>query len=248
VIVCRDDPGAAALLEAAAEPVVTYGRHPEAQVHVGGVVLEPDGSRFQLAHRGQQLGEFRLRVPGLHNVLNATAAATAALWAGAPLPAVRSGLARFSGAQRRYQRIGRAGGVEVVDDYAHHPTEIRATLAAARQTTPAGRVVAVFQPHRYSRTAALGGELGEALADADLVVVTDVYGAGELPVPGVTGELVAAVAGRLGADTRFVPTGGDLVRTVAELVAPGDLVLTLGAGDITEVGPVLLRHLESRRG
>jgi UDP-N-acetylmuramate--alanine ligase len=247
-IVCHDDPGVAALRPRLAEPVVTYGLHPEADVHIGGVVLEPAGSRFHLVRDGRDLGEFQLRVPGAHNILNAAAAATAALWGGAPLEAVREGLQRFSGAQRRFQRIGTAAGVEIVDDYAHHPTEIRATLAAARQTCPAGRTVAVFQPHRYSRTAALGAELGEALADADAVVVTDVYAAGEAPVPGITGELVAEAARRVGTPTHFVPTGGDLVRTVSEIAKAGDLVLTLGAGDITEVGPMLLRRLEARRG
>jgi len=138
--------------------------------------------------------------------------------------------------------------VTVVDDYGHHPTEIAATIAAARQTRPQGRVVAVFQPHRYSRTAALGAALGTSLAAADLVVVTDVYPAGEAAVPGVTGALVADAAAAAGADTRFVPSTGDVAETVAALAAEGDLVLTLGAGDITEVGPVLLRLLEGRRG
>ncbi|HWB72008.1 MAG TPA: UDP-N-acetylmuramate--L-alanine ligase [Egibacteraceae bacterium] len=246
-VVCRDDPGAASLLDRAGAPVLTYGRHPDADLRVVELALDPAGARFRLERRGQDLGPFRLSLAGPHNVLNATAAAGAALWAGAALADVREGLAAFSGATRRFQLVGVAGGVTVVDDYGHHPTELSATLAAARQTEPEGRVVAVFQPHRYSRTAALGAELGAALAAADIVVVTDVYAAGEAPVPGVTGVLVAEAARAHGAETYFVPAARELTDLVAGLVGPGDLVLTLGAGDVTEVGPVLLRRLEGRR-
>jgi UDP-N-acetylmuramate--alanine ligase len=247
-LVCRDDAGGAALLDDAGPPTVAYGEHPDASLRVAGVELAPDGSAFRLSSGVEDLGRFELRLPGRHNVLNAAAAVGAALWAGADIDAVRAGLAGFHGAQRRFQRLGDAGGVTVVDDYGHHPTEIAATIAAARQTLPHGRLVAVFQPHRYSRTAALGAALGTSLAAADLVVVTDVYPAGEAAVPGVTGALVADAAAAAGADTRFVPSTGDVAETVAALAAEGDLVLTLGAGDITEVGRVLLRLLEGRRG
>ena len=137
-----------------------------------------------------------------------------------------------------------AADVAVVDDYAHHPSEIAAALDAARQARPAGRVVAVFQPHLYSRTRAFAREFGAALAAADVAVVTDVYGAREQPVPGVTGSLVAEAARGHGADTHYVPLTRDVPETVAELARAGDLVLTLGAGDITEIGPVILRRLE----
>lgn len=246
-VLCLDDPGARSLRPAVADPVRTYGEHPDADVRITDLRLDADGSRFRLAEHGRDLGEFRVRLPGRHNVTNAAGAAAAALWAGAPPDAVRDALSAFAGAQRRFQRIGEAGGVTVVDDYGHHPTELAATLEAARQTQPAGRVVAVFQPHRYSRTAALGRELGQALAGADVAVVTDVYAAGESPVPGVTGMIVADAARAAGVRTTFVPTGGDLVEAVRDVVAAGDVVVTLGAGDITELGPVLLRHLEGRR-
>lgn len=246
-ILCADDEGAMRLADRVGGVVRTYGEHPEAWMRVVDCVHEPTESRFRLRREGVDLGDFRLRLPGRHNVLNATAAVAAASWAGADTEAVREGLARFTGAQRRFQRLGTASGVSVVDDYAHHPSELTATLAAARQAQPSGRVVAVFQPHRYSRTAALGSELGAALADADLAVVTDVYAAGEQPVPGVTGALVAGAAREGGTDVRYVGPGDDLAQTVADLVESGDLVLTLGAGDITELGPVLLRRLEGRR-
>lgn len=246
-IVCGDDPGARELLAHVAAPVVTYGEGPDADMRITDMELAPDESRFRLWASGEDLGGFRLRLPGRHNVGNAAGSVAAALWAGADADAIRSALASFAGAQRRYQRLGIAGGVTVVDDYGHHPTELAATLAAARQTSPAGRVVAVFQPHRYSRTAALGPALGAALAGADVAVVTDVYAAGEAPVPGVTGRVVAEAASAQGVQTHFVPAGGELLETVAGVVSEGDLVLTLGAGDITELGPVLLRHLEGRR-
>lgn len=247
-ILCRDDAGARALLSVVDGPVSTYGQHPDADLRIADVDLGRDASRFRLVDRGRDLGVFRLRLPGRHNVANATAAAAAASWAGVSPDAVRAALEGFSGAQRRFQRLGTAGGVTVVDDYGHHPTELAATLAAARQTAPAGRVVAVFQPHRYSRTAALGRELGASLAGADVSVVTDVYAAGEVPVPGVTGRIVADAARAAGVTTHYVPAGADLVGRVVGVVAEGDLVLTLGAGDITELGPVLLRRLEGRRG
>lgn len=247
-LLCMDDPGARGLRDEVAPPVSTYGEHADADLRVRDVVLAADESRFRLALGGDDLGAFRLRLPGRHNVANAAAAAAAALWAGAGPDAVRAALGAFAGAQRRFQRLGSAGGVTVIDDYGHHPTELAATLSAARQIAPGGRIVAIFQPHRYSRTAALGRELGAALAGADLAVVTDVYAAGEPPVPGVTGELVADAAAAAGVAAEFVPAGSDLVTAVSARLAAGDVVVTLGAGDITELGPQLLRRLEGRRG
>lgn len=247
-ICCLDDPVTAELLEEARRPVWTYGQHPDARFRVGDLVLRPDGARFRLRVGDEDLGTFRIRLPGRHNVLNATAAAAASLWAGAAPDDVRTGLARFAGAQRRFERVGTGAGVTVVDDYAHHPTELTATLEAARQIQPPGRVVAVFQPHRFSRTAALGPALGTALGRADVVVITDVYGAGEAAVAGVTGALVADAARSTGVETHYVPATGDVADRVTELVRPGDLVLTLGAGDITEVGKVLLHRLHRLSG
>jgi UDP-N-acetylmuramate--alanine ligase len=244
VIACADDPGVRRLLDGAEGPILTYGQTEGARLRITDITLEPGSSSFSLARDGDALGRFSLRMPGEHNVANATAAVAGALWSGAEVEAIRSGLAAFSGTQRRFQRLGEAGGVLVIDDYAHHPTELAATVKAARQTRPEGRVVAVFQPHRYSRTEVLGHELGVALAGADLAVIADVYAAGEAPVAGVTGALVAAGAEAEGVATTFVPGTDSLVGTIHELVRPGDLVLTLGAGDISEVGPLLLRRLQ----
>lgn len=247
-ILCADDPGASGLAGAARGPVLTYGEAAGADARVSAVRLDADGTVFDLALPDGDAGTFRLRVPGRHNVANAAATVLAARWAGAELEAVRNALAAFSGAQRRFQRIGEAGGVTVVDDYAHHPTEVAAVLSAARQARPAGRLVAVFQPHLYSRTAAFAREFGSALALADVAVVTDVYAAREEPVPGVTGALVADAARAGGVETHYVPAAGELPRALADLAGPGDLVLTLGAGDVTEVGPALLRVLGGEGG
>ncbi len=188
----------------------------------------------------------RLSVPGHHNLLNATAALAVCRALGADIELAAAGLERFTGAARRFQTVGEVDGIVVVDDYAHHPTELRATLAAARGTG-AGRLVAVVQPHRFSRTQVFGEELGRAAAAADLVVVTDVYGAGESPVPGVSGQLVAAAAAGAGANVVYAPHLQDVVEVLLERVRPGDLVLTTGAGDVTHVGPSLLDRLRGGR-
>ncbi|HVC67309.1 MAG TPA: UDP-N-acetylmuramate--L-alanine ligase [Acidimicrobiales bacterium] len=195
-------------------------------------LLGPDGAR---------IARIRVAVPGLHNARNAAVATVAALAAGAPAEAAVAALARFGGVARRFEFRGDHAGVTFVDDYAHLPTEVRAALAAARDGDW-GRVVAVFQPHRYSRTAEVGEAFGEAFDDADVVVVTDVYGAGEAPVPGVSGRLVADAvrARRPDAELHYVALRTELVAAVAALLRPGDLCLTLGAGDLTSLPDELM--------
>lgn len=246
-LLCAEDEGSATLSPHLTGLVRTYGTVAGADVRASEVTPTPEGgSRFRVADGEEDLGEFSVLVPGRHNVLNATAAIAAARFVGASVEGVADGLRDFAGAMRRFQRLGTVGGVAVVDDYGHHPTELSATIAGAREANPDGRVIAVFQPHRYSRTEALGTDLGRALAAADLVVVTDVYAAGEAPVPGITGALVADGAADAGAEVRFMPRLGDLPKLLADLVEPGDMVLTMGAGDITGVGPQLLERLEGR--
>ena len=247
-VVGLDDPGVRRLLPDIAGPISTYGTHPDATLRVVDAELHVHGARFGLVHRGEDVGRFEINQPGPHNVANAAAAALASAHAGVDWDGIRRGLAIFAGASRRFERLGTAAGVTVVDDYGHHPAELRATLAAARQTAPGGRVIAVFQPPRFGRTAALGAALGAALDGADVVLVTDVYGAGEQPVAGVTGELVVAAARAAGVETHYVPSVADVPARLLDLAESGDLVLTLGAGDITEVGPVVLRHLRGGRG
>ena len=245
-ILCADDHGARHLAAMTEAGVITYGLTPDADVQLTAVTLDEDGSSCTLLSRDAAPAQLRLRIPGTHNLLNAAAAVTAATWAGADPAAALDGLARFGGAKRRFERVGTVGGITVVDDYAHHPTELIATIAAARQTAVGGRLIAVFQPHRYSRTSALAGDLGRALAGVDLAVVTDVYAAGESPEPGVTGQLVADAAAATGVVTHYVPNTADVPSAVARLAHDGDLVLTLGAGDITQTGPLLLAQLRTQ--
>lgn len=208
--------------------------------------LDPAGVRFRL-RRGNEGADVTLRVPGRHNIANALAAAAACLDAGVPIDEIAAGLRAYRGVERRFQLRGEAAGVTVIDDYAHHPTEVRATLAATRPG-PWRRVLAVFQPHRYSRTAALADDFGGSFADADRVVVTDVYGAGEVAVPGITGKLIAdAICTHLpGRPIAYLPHRSELLDYLTVAARSGDAVLTLGAGDVSSVGDELLGRLGAR--
>lgn len=238
-VVCADDPGVRRLLQRIDGPVVTYGTAADAEVRL----VERDGQPHVLVD--DVAHPLALGVPGQHNLLNAVGAVATCRVLGAPMAGVLEGLARFRGAARRFQRLGEVDGVSVVDDYAHHPTELRATLAAAR-STGAARIVCVVQPHRYSRTAVLGAELGRAAAGADVVIVTEVYGAGERAVPGVNGALVAEAARAAGARVTYEPHLGSVAGLLADEVRSGDLVLITGAGDVSQVGPSLLALLGGR--
>ncbi|HVH69454.1 MAG TPA: UDP-N-acetylmuramate--L-alanine ligase [Gemmatimonadales bacterium] len=246
-IVGADDAGAARVAARLAVPVWRVGTGADADVRISEVELTERGStaRITLPGDGSHALTLRLRVPGLHNVRNAAAALAVTRELGADVGPALAALAEFSGVGRRFERIGEARGVTVVDDYAHHPTEVQATLAAARQVFPRRRVVAVFQPHLFSRTALHGDALGRALAVADVVVVAPIYAAREQPVPGVSADLVARGAARAGATTVAVRERAGLTERVAETVKAGDVVFTLGAGDITRVGPELLAQLET---
>jgi UDP-N-acetylmuramate--alanine ligase len=252
LVVCADDPGARQLAAAASAegiPVRTYGTAADADVRVDRVQLWPGGgSRFEVVAEGRRLGTVELAVPGAHNVLNAAGAITACLALGAPFEQVRDGLSGFGGARRRFEPKGSAAGVRVYDDYAHHPTEVEATLRAARQVAGAGRVIVAFQPHLYSRTVAFAAEFGKALALADVVVVMEVYGAREDPVPGVTGALIADAVALPPGDVIFEPSWSAVPARLAHRAHPGDLVITLGAGDITQLGPVVLQELSGPVG
>ncbi len=243
LVACADDPGAGRVARRVGGAVWRYGVAADADLGIGRVSQGPEGSRAELRLPDGSRAELRLRVPGLHNVRNATAALAASLAVGADAGRVLEALAAFPGVGRRFERLGEAGGVSVVDDYAHHPTELAATLAAARQAYPGRRLVAVFQPHLFSRTQAQGSAMGQALAAADLVIVTEIYAAREQPVSGVSGRLVADAAAAAGAEVSFVPVRGELTRRVADALRPGDVVLTLGAGDITRAGHELVQWL-----
>src|SRR5216117_853138 len=240
VIIGADDVGADRVALQLETPVWRVGLGPTADVRIRAVRLEPGGSRATISLPGGHAVELELIVPGLHNVRNAAAALAVLQALGADVQAGLRALSEFRGVGRRFERLGEAGGVTVVDDYAHHPTEVAATLAAARQVFPGRRVVAVFQPHLFSRTALHGEALGKALAAADVVVVAPIYAAREQPQAGVTHHLVVRGATRAGAPTVGVRDRAGLTTHVARAVREGDVVFTLGAGDITRIGPELL--------
>ena len=247
VVGCGDDAGVGRLLARLpgdAAPVVTYGVGAGAMLRAEDVRMEGLEARFLVREAGRPLGEARLRVPGLHNVRNALAAVAVGRHLGLEWPALAEGLAGYSGTRRRFERVGEAGGVLLVDDYAHHPTEIGATLRAARAAFSGRRLVAVFQPHLYSRTRDFAAEFGRELARADRLFVTDVYAAREQAIPGVSGELIAEHARAAGAEVTFVPERGAVVEQVAAALRPGDVCFTLGAGDLDEAARELLATLD----
>ncbi|MGE0394848.1 MAG: UDP-N-acetylmuramate--L-alanine ligase, partial [Vicinamibacterales bacterium] len=247
VVACVDDPHVAAMVPQLRHKAMTYGLDRQADVSATDVELGPFGVRALVHRGGQPLGPLALAVPGRHNLLNALAAVSVALTLGLPFPVVAAGLAAFQGAERRFQHCGEAGGVLVVDDYGHHPTEVRAVLAAA-ETALHRRIVVLFQPHRYSRTAHLLDEFGPAFLGADEVVLTDIYAAGEDPIPGVTVDALAASMRRAGVPVTVVPGLADATAEVARRAKPGDAVITLGAGSIGSVPPRLLERLAAGAG
>jgi len=240
-----DDPGADRVAARMGGTVKRFGFASNADIRIGDVVQRAEGTEAVVRWPGGRALPLRLGVPGLHNLRNAVAALGAVEALGGALEPAAAALSEFRGVGRRFERLGEHGGVAVVDDYAHHPSELEATLSAARQAFPGRRVVAVFQPHLFSRTVAHGEAMGRALAAADLVFVTEIYGAREAPVPGVSGRQVAEAAARAGADARFEGNRAEVGRHVFEALRPGDVVLTLGAGDITRVAPELVRWLSA---
>lgn len=242
-VLCLDHPNVQALLPHIEKRVVTYGSTNAADYRLEGVELDGFATKFRAFRREQPLGEFTVRMVGAHNAMNALAVIAVADELDIPLDTVRKALAEFGGVQRRFTVRGEAKGITVVDDYGHHPAEVRATLAGARRAF-GRRIVAAFQPHRYTRTHDLFEEFCSAFNDADLLFLTSIYAAGEEPIEGVTAERLAeGVRGFGHRDVTYVEKRVDLVKALLPRLQPGDLVLTLGAGDITAVGPDLLAAL-----
>jgi len=203
-------------------------------------------SRFRVSYRKKDLGEFTLHVPGVHNILNATAAIAVGVGLDVGVEAIRAGLDQFRGVDRRFQLRGRAAGMSVIDDYGHHPTEIRATLAAARQCG-FRKVHVVFQPHRYTRTRDLMEEFTKAFSDADSLFVLDIYAASEKPIEGINGAgLAAAIRENGGRSVEYVSSFADAVSAAAAVAEDGDMILTLGAGSVSQLGSMILEKLSER--
>ncbi len=246
-VLCGDDPLVRRIVPRITKRTLFYGTLPETEVRGSEVRLKPHGARFMVHAFGREMGEVEIQVPGRHNVLNALAAVAVGLEIGVGFGHIAESLAGFRGVGRRFETRGEVGGVRLVDDYGHHPTEIRATLSAARGL--GGRVLVVFQPHRYSRTATLREEFGTAWADADRVWVLDIYAAGEQPLPGVTGRTVVEAAHAAGArHLSFAASPAEAVAAAAAEARPGDVILTLGAGDVWKQGDEILRRLRHTAG
>jgi UDP-N-acetylmuramate--alanine ligase len=249
MVVCADDPGADALGRTAVErghTVVRVGESEDAEIRAEGVRFLGSTSTFTVVDRGERLGEITLQIPGRHYVLDALAALACGLRLGFEFRDLARGLAAFSGTRRRMELKGQVGGVRVYDSYAHHPKEIAGDLQAARSLAGEGRVVVAFQPHMVSRTRIFGHDMGVALGAADDVVVMDIYVAREDPEPGVTGALVADAVPLDQTRVVFEPSWSAVAGHLVERARPGDIVLTLGAGDVTLLGPEVLAMLGER--
>jgi UDP-N-acetylmuramate--alanine ligase len=246
-VLCLDQPNIQLLIPRIEKRIITYGLESGADLVARRLHLAGMTSRFEVYHRGALLGECTLQIPGRHNVLNALAAVGVGLDVDIPFLTIQKALAGFAGVQRRFQVLGNARGITVVDDYGHHPAEIRATLAAAKAGFDC-RIVTVFQPHRYTRTMHLRQEFLTAFNQADVLFLMDIYGAGEPPIPGVTAEDLASGI-RSHGHRHVTYLGSDRNRIVdhlCEVTRAGDLVLTLGAGtDVSQLGPQILRRLEA---
>ncbi|HTG54296.1 MAG TPA: cyanophycin synthetase, partial [Gemmatimonadaceae bacterium] len=246
LVPCADDVGASLVRAAAGAQVMRYGLESrDARVTARDVEIGAAGSEFTPLFDGEAQPRVTLRVPGRHNVLNALGALAAGHAMHADAAKMAAGLARFAGVERRFQRLGESNGVAVVDDYAHHPTEIAATLSAARAAFPGRRLIAAFQPHLFTRTRDFAPQFGAALAQADLIFLTEIYPAREAPIDGVSSELIVRALRDAHAPLAWRGDRRQLASALAAAVRAGDVVLTLGAGDITRTGPELLAHLEA---
>src|ERR1700691_1885294 len=255
IVACNDDPMLRRLLPEVQRRTVTYGTRrgadfsikiPTSAAKGAAEMGHPPLNSFRVSYRKQDLGEFTLHVPGVHNILNATAAIAVGVGLDVGVEAIRAALDQFRGVDRRFHLRGRAAGVSVIDDYGHHPTEIKATLAAAK-TCGFRKVHVVFQPHRYTRTRDLIEEFTTAFGDADSLFVLDIYAASEKPIEGVSGEALAStIRENGGGNAQYVSSFGGAASAAAAVAEDGDMILTLGAGSVSQLGPIILEKLQER--
>lgn len=245
-VLCLDDRNVAEIIPRVKKRFVTYGLSSQADIRATHIRLAGDCTSFVAHYKGYRMGEVSFRMPGAHNVLNALACIAVAMELDVPFAQIQQGFARFGGVGRRFQVKGEVNGIMVVDDYGHHPAEIRATLAAGKNGWPERRLVVAFQPHRYTRTKELFDEFVTAFYDADVLVVTDIYAASEQPIEGVTAEALANAIRKHGQkDVTYIADREAIPDHLAGIVRPGDIVLTLGAGNIWQTGETLLKKLET---
>ena len=243
LIYCADDPGSVHLASTITElKLISYGTSEGADLYIDSINLLPMGSTSRVLWKGRTIGNLSLQVPGAHNVLNAGAALAMALVLGAPAAEALSGLASFHGTGRRFELKATVHGIRVIDDYGHHPTEIDVTLSAAKRYAGDGRLIVVFQPHRYSRTQAFMNEFAKALSIADEVVLLEVYAASETPIPGITSATIAEQM----TNGHFIPNFLDATDWVIAQARPGDVIVTLGAGDVNSLAPIISDGLARR--
>ena len=243
LVYCADDAGSLALGQSLKNIVsISYGENAESDLHIDQVELGAKGSRARALWKGKSVGHLELNVPGRHNVDNAAAALAVGLHLGLPAAGLLAGLASFAGTGRRFELKGTVHGVRVIDDYGHHPTEIRVTLDAARRYAGDGRLLVIFQPHRYSRTQAFMSEFASALSLADDVILLEIYAASEKPIAGVSSEVIAESM----KNGKYIPNFVEATDSIIEMAKPGDVIITLGAGDVSSLGPIIIDGLNKR--
>jgi UDP-N-acetylmuramate--alanine ligase len=243
LVYCADDAGSLALGRLVNSYLsISYGENVDSDLHIDQVELGAKGSRARALWKGKSIGHLELNVPGRHNIDNAAAALAVGLHLGLPTAGLLAGLASFAGTGRRFELKGTVHGIRVIDDYGHHPTEIRVTLDAARRYAGDGRLLVIFQPHRYSRTQAFMSEFASALSLADDVTLLEVYAASEKPIPGVSSEVISQSM----TNGKYVPNFVDATDSMIEMAKPGDVIMTLGAGDVSSLGPIIVDGLTKR--
>jgi len=243
LVYCADDAGSAHLASSVQGPkLISYGTSVGADLFIDSINLLPMGSTSRVLWKGRAIGSLSLQVPGLHNVLNAGAALAMGLSLGAPAAEMLTGLASFHGTGRRFELKATVHGIRIIDDYGHHPTEVEVTLTAAKRYAGDGRLIVIFQPHRYSRTKAFMSEFAKALGIADQVVLLEVYAASEKPIPGVTSETIAEEM----ENGHFIPNFLEASEWVIQEAKPGDVIVTLGAGDVNSLAPIISDGLARR--
>ena len=243
LVYCADDAGSLALGRLKNSYLsISYGENTDSDLHIDQVELGAKGSRARALWKGKSIGHLELNVPGRHNIDNAAAALAVGLHLGLPTAGLLAGLASFAGTGRRFELKGTVHGIRVIDDYGHHPTEIRVTLDAARRYAGDGRLLVIFQPHRYSRTQAFMSEFASALSLADDVTLLEIYAASEKPIPGVSSEVISQSM----SNGKYVPNFVDATDSMIEMAKPGDVIMTLGAGDVSSLGPIIVDGLTKR--
>ena len=243
LVYCADDPGSLSLGRSVKNiAAISYGEDADSDLRIDHIDLAAKSSRARALWKGTSIGHLEMNVPGQHNIYNAAAALAVGLHLGLPAAALLAGLASFSGTGRRFELKGTVHGIRVIDDYGHHPTEIRVTLDAARRYAGDGKVLVIFQPHRYSRTQAFMSDFATSLSLADSVILLEVYAASEKPIAGVSSEVIAEQM----SNGTYIPNFVDATDAIIEMAKPGDVIMTLGAGDVSSLGPIIVDGLTKR--